>query len=305
MGVQIIDGQTIAAILQAVADEVRNLRSKYGLVPGLASVRVGEDPSSQRYARSESRAALEAGIGYFAKSLAHNAPQEEVQKVIGALNTNPQIHGIIVQLPLPSGLDRQVVLEAISPEKDVDGLNPLNIGRLATKGGEPLFIPSTARAVMLLLEQSGIQVEGARAVVVGRSNTVGLPVAHLLMRGNATVTICHSRTPDLGEVTRQADILVVAAGQPGLIRREMVKPGAVVIDVGINQVPDQKSKTGHRLVGDVAFDEVKEIAKAITPVPGGVGPVTVAMLLENTLVAAIRQGKKTGILPADYRSGRK
>ncbi|MBI2846053.1 MAG: bifunctional 5,10-methylenetetrahydrofolate dehydrogenase/5,10-methenyltetrahydrofolate cyclohydrolase [Chloroflexi bacterium] len=302
MAAVIIDGQEIAnAILKGLAGEVANLKSRYGLVPGLVSVQVGEDLSSQSYARSEARAATEVGIKYSTKSLAEEASPEKLLKTIRDINANPQVHGIIVQLPLPYWLDRDKVLAAVTPQKDVDGLHPLNRGLLATKDGEPLFIPSTAQAVMFLLAKSGVQVDGARAVVVGRSNTVGLPVSHLLMRGNATVTICHSRTRDLGGVTRQADILVVAAGQPGLIRGDMVKPGAVVIDVGINQVPDRQSKIGYRLLGDVNFAEVKEVAGFLTPVPGGVGPVTVAMLLENTLLAAIRQGSAAGILPSDYQ----
>lgn len=303
MKAKIIDGQAIArAILREVAEEVTALQASYRFVPGLASLRVGEDPASQSYLQSEARACQEVGIRYLEASLPQPTNQGAVEKAIADLNAQSEVNGIIIQLPLPPHLQREKILETIRPEKDVDGLHPLNLGRLASKDGEPLLIPSTAKAVIHILDKSGVRLEGRRAVVVGRSNAVGFPVAHLLMRRDATVTICHSHTPDLGEVTRQADILVVAVGKTEIIRGEMVKTGAVVIDVGINQILDRQSKTGYRLVGDVAFEEVAEVARAITPVPGGVGPVTVAMLLQNTLTAAIRQGKVAGILPESYQS---
>jgi len=206
--------------------------------------------------------------------------------LVKELNADPKVHGILVQLPLPTGLDEERVLNAISIEKDVDGFHPLNIGRLAQKGREPLFIPCTPAGVMYLLDKVVPSLEGVNAVVLGRSNIVGMPVALLLVRANATVTICHSRTKDLPSVVRAADVLVAAVGRAEMVRGDWVKPGAVVIDVGVNRVEDASHPKGYRLVGDVAFEEVKEVAGAITPVPRGVGPMTIAMLLRNTLRAA-------------------
>jgi 5,10-methylene-tetrahydrofolate dehydrogenase/methenyl tetrahydrofolate cyclohydrolase len=209
-----------------------------------------------------------------------------VEDTVRKLNADPEVNGILVQLPLPSGLDEQKVLNLVSIEKDVDGFHPLNIGRLAQKGRDPLFIPCTPAGVMVLLERFVPKLEGVNAVVLGRSNIVGMPVALLLVRANATVTICHSRTRDLADVVRQADVLVAAVGRAEMVRADWVKPGAVVIDVGVNRVDDATRPRGYRLVGDVAYEEVKEVAGAITPVPGGVGPMTIAMLLQNTLRAA-------------------
>jgi methylenetetrahydrofolate dehydrogenase (NADP+) / methenyltetrahydrofolate cyclohydrolase len=209
------------------------------------------------------------------------------------LNANPEVNGILVQLPLPKGLDEERVLNTISIEKDVDGFHPINIGRLAQKGRKPLFVPCTPYGCIYLLEQTGVQIEGAEAVVLGRSNIVGMPVALLLVERNATVTICHSRSKDLPGICRRADILVAAVGRAEIVRRDWVKPGAVVIDVGSNKVDDPTSEKGYKWVGDVAFDEVKEVAGAITPSPGGVGPMTIAMLLSNTVRAAkIADGKR-------------
>ena len=254
--------------------------------PGLATVLVGENPASQVYVRSKQKACAEVGIQSFGYNLPASSTQEEVEALVRQLNADPKVNGILVQLPLPAGLDEERVLREIKIEKDVDGFHPLNIGRLAQKGREPLFIPCTPFGCMVLLEEAGVKLSGAKAVVLGRSNIVGMPVALLLVRADATVTICHSRTKDLPSVVREADVLVAAIGKPEMVRGDWVKPGAVVIDVGINRVEDASRPKGYRLVGDVAFDEVKEVASWITPVPGGVGPMTIAMLLQNTLKGA-------------------
>jgi len=254
--------------------------------PGLATVLVGEDPASQVYVRMKQKACAQAGIESYGHVLPANATQEEVEALVKELNEDPKVNGILVQLPLPKGLDEERVLNTISLEKDVDGFHPVNIGRLAQKGRESLFVPCTPDGVIYLLDSIGAEIEGANAVVLGRSNIVGMPVALLLVKRNATVTICHSRTKDLPSVCRRADILIAAVGRPEMVRKDWVKPGAVVIDVGVNRVDDATRERGYRLVGDVAFDEVKEVASAITPVPGGVGPMTIAMLLRNTVRAA-------------------
>jgi methylenetetrahydrofolate dehydrogenase (NADP+) / methenyltetrahydrofolate cyclohydrolase len=287
MTAQILDGVAMAAQIRAeVTRKVQERNAAGKPVPGLATVLVGENPASQAYVRSKHKACGEAGIRSFSHSLPGTASQQEVESLVQSLNENPEVHGILVQLPLPSGLDEQSVLKAVSLEKDVDGFHPINIGRLAQKGRDPLFIPCTPAGVMVMLEQAVPNLEGANAVVLGRSNIVGMPVALLLVRANATVTICHSRTKNLPEVVRQADILVAAVGRTEMVRGDWVKPGAVVIDVGINQVKDESRPRGYRLVGDVAYEEAREVAGAITPVPGGVGPMTIAMLLQNTLKAA-------------------
>jgi 5,10-methylene-tetrahydrofolate dehydrogenase/methenyl tetrahydrofolate cyclohydrolase len=212
--------------------------------------------------------------------------QKDLEKLVADLNDDPKVNGILVQLPLPTGLDEEKVLRSIRVEKDVDGFHPINIGRLAQKGRDPLFVPCTPSGVMHLLAQHVPTLEGVNAVVLGRSNIVGMPVALLLVRANATVTICHSRSKNLPDIVRGADVLVAAVGRPEMVKADWVKPGAVVIDVGVNRVEDASKPKGYRLVGDVAFDEVKEVAGAITPVPGGVGPMTIAMLLKNTMHAA-------------------
>ncbi|RMF41146.1 MAG: bifunctional methylenetetrahydrofolate dehydrogenase/methenyltetrahydrofolate cyclohydrolase FolD, partial [Anaerolineae bacterium] len=287
MKAQLIDGKAIAARLREnIAQEVSRMVEAGQPRPGLATVLVGENPASQVYVRMKQRACEQVGIESFGFTLPADAPQADVEALVRELNADPRVHGILVQLPLPSGLDEERVLNAISLEKDVDGFHPLNIGRLAQKGREPLFVPCTPAGVMYLLEQAGVQCEGANAVVLGRSNIVGMPAALLLIRRNATVTVCHSRTRDLPAVVRQADILIAAAGRPQMVRGDWIKPGAVVIDVGVNRVEDPTAKRGYRLVGDVAFDEAAQVASAITPVPGGVGPMTIAMLLKNTLRAA-------------------
>jgi methylenetetrahydrofolate dehydrogenase (NADP+)/methenyltetrahydrofolate cyclohydrolase len=287
MSAQIIDGVKIAEkVRNRVKEEVANWVAEGHSAPGLATVLVGENPASQVYVRSKQKACGEAGIQSFGFNLPASSTQEEVEALVRQLNADPKVNGILVQLPLPAGLDEEWVLREIKIEKDVDGFHPLNIGRLAQKGRDPLFIPCTPYGCMVLLEEAGVKLSGAKAVVLGRSNIVGMPVALLLVRADATVTICHSRTKDLPAVVREADVLVAAIGKSEMVRGDWVKPGAVVIDVGINRVEDATRPKGYRLVGDVAFDEVKEVASWITPVPGGVGPMTIAMLLQNTLRAA-------------------
>lgn len=290
MTAQIIDGTAVAArIREEVKQEVEALKRDYGIVPGLATVLVGDNPASQTYVRNKQKTCQELGMASFGYHLPAEASQAEVERLVRDLSANPEVHGILVQLPLPRHLDEEGVLASVALEKDVDGFHPVNIGRLAMKGREPEFIPCTPHGVIVLLDSVGAKMEGANAVVLGRSNIVGLPTALLLIGRNATVTVCHSKTRDLPGIVRQADILVAAVGRPRMVRGDWVKPGAVVIDVGINRVEDPTTKSGYRLVGDVAFDEVKEVASAITPVPGGVGPMTIAMLMKNTLTAAKRR----------------
>ncbi|MGQ9849271.1 MAG: bifunctional methylenetetrahydrofolate dehydrogenase/methenyltetrahydrofolate cyclohydrolase FolD [Aggregatilineaceae bacterium] len=287
MTAKIIDGNAVAQRMRAeIAEAVVQMKEKYGVVPGLATVLVGDNPASHSYVRMKRKACADVGIESFPHELPANATQEEVEAVVQRLNEDPRVHGILVQLPLPRHLDEERVLSLISLTKDVDGFHPINIGRLAMKGREPLFIPCTPHGAIVLLEEAGAQFEGANAVVLGRSNIVGLPAAMLLIHRNATVTVCHSRTRDLPAVCRQADILIAAVGRPEMVRADWVKPGAYVIDVGSNRVDDPTSEKGYRWVGDVAFDEVKEVAGAITPSPGGVGPMTITMLLKNTLRGA-------------------
>lgn len=294
MSASMIDGKAIAAKVQEeVRSGVQALEAEYGFRPGLATVLVGEDPASATYVRMKQRMCEDLGIRSVGHNLPADASQEEVEALVAELNADPQVHGILVQLPLPGHLDEEAVLNKIDLAKDVDGFHPVNIGRLAMKGRDPLFIPCTPYGVMVLLEESGVKTSGAEAVIVGRSNIVGLPVAMLLQKANATVTICHSRTRDLAEHTRNADILIAAIGRAEMITGDMIKPGAAVIDVGINRVDDPQAKRGYRLVGDVHFDSAKEVAGAITPVPGGVGPMTIAMLMRNTLHGAeLAAGKK-------------
>lgn len=287
MTAQIIDGRIIAErIRQEVKEAVAARVAEGKSVPGLATVLVGDNSASQVYVRSKQKACAEAGIQSFGFELPATATQSQVEGLVKELNADSRVHGILVQLPLPSGLDEEGVLSAISIEKDVDGFHPTNIGRLAQKGRDPLFVPCTPAGVMYLLNEFAPSLEGVNAVVLGRSNIVGMPVALLLVRANATVTICHSRTKNLPDVVRSADVLVAAVGRAEMVRGDWVKPGATVIDVGINRIDDPSRPKGYRLVGDVAFDEVKEVAGAITPVPGGVGLMTIAMLLRSTLRAA-------------------
>lgn len=287
MTAQIIDGKAIAEkVRNQVAEEVATLVASGKPKPGLATVLVGDNPASQVYVSAKQKACGQVGIESYGFRLPATATQAEVEGLVSELNADDRVNGILVQLPLPSGLDEEKVLNTIRIEKDVDGFHPLNIGRLAQKGRDPLFIPCTPFGVIYLLDEIGTQLEGANAVVLGRSNIVGMPVALLLVRRNATVTICHSRTKDLPGVVGSADVLVAAVGRPEMVRGDWVKPGAVVIDVGVNRIEDPSHPKGSRLVGDVCFEEVKEVASAITPVPGGVGPMTIAMLLRNTVRAA-------------------
>lgn len=289
MTANMIDGTAIAASIQAeLTAEVAELKEKHGIVPGLATVLVGDNPASQTYVKMKRKRCAEVGIYSVGRELPADAPQEQVEALVRELNADPTIHGILVQLPLPGHLDEEAVLNTISLHKDVDGFHPVNIGRLAMKGREALFAPCTPAGCIELLDRIGVEIRGKEAVVLGRSNIVGLPVSMLLLKRDATVTICHSRSQDLPAICRRADILVAAVGRAEMVRAEWVKPGAVVIDVGINRVEDPTAKRGYRLVGDVAFEEVQEVAGWITPVPGGVGPMTIAMLLQNTVKGAKR-----------------
>jgi 5,10-methylene-tetrahydrofolate dehydrogenase/methenyl tetrahydrofolate cyclohydrolase len=276
-GARILDGRLFAEqISEQVAAKVI-ARKEAGLAqPGLATILVGEDAASQVYVRNKHRACEKVGIQSFAYELAADSAQSEVLQLIQELNKNPDVHGMLLQ----------ELIAAISPLKDVDGLHPENVGLLAQKGREVRFAPATPSGIMRLLDEAGVKLEGANAVVLGRSNIVGLPISLMLLEANATVTICHSRSKDLAAICRQADVLITAVGRPEFVRADWVKAGAVVIDVGVNRVEDSSRKRGYRLVGDVDFDEVSKVAAAITPVPGGVGPMTIAMLLENTLNAA-------------------
>ena len=304
MSAELISGKEMAvSIREEIKERVTGLKED-GLTPGLAVVLLGEDPASQVYVRSKNKAATEAGIYSRQITMSEDTSEDELLGVVSGLNADPEIHGILVQLPLPGQIDETNVLSAIDPAKDVDGFHPVNVGRLAS--GDPnALAPCTPAGVVEMLLRSGNDPVGKHVVVVGRSSIVGRPMAALLLRkgpgGNATVTVAHSRTPDLGAVTREADILIVAIGQPDLIRGDMVKPGAVVIDVGVNRVDDDTRERGYRLTGDVAFDEVKEVASAISPVPGGVGPMTIAMLLSNTLNAAVGSQEMTARESVSHR----
>lgn len=287
MSAQLIDGKKVAArVRDEVGEAVAAMKEKHNYTPGLATVLVGEDPASDTYVRSKQRMCERLGIRSVGHKLPADASQEEVVALVAKLNADPEINGILVQLPMPKHIDEEAVLNTIDLEKDVDGFHPVNIGRLAMKGRNPLFIPCTPAGCMELLADAGVETNGAEAVIVGRSNIVGLPMAMLLQKANATVTICHSRTKDLTEHLKRADIVVAAIGWAEMIKGDMLKPGAAVIDVGINRVDDDTRERGYRLTGDVEFDSAAEVAGAITPVPGGVGPMTIAMLMKNTLRAA-------------------
>lgn len=295
---KIISGTELSEVIRAeISNEAAEFYEGTGVRPGLATVLVGNDPASQVYVRMKGKAAEKAGFHSRQIVLPEETPEAELLEVVAGLNEDPEIHGILVQLPLPSQIDSDRVIRLIDPAKDVDGFHPVNVGRLAI-GDPDVLAPCTPAGVVEMLLRSGYDPAGKRVVVVGRSAIVGRPAALLLVRnapgGNATVTIAHRMTPNLGEVTRDADILVVAVGKPNLITRDMVKPGVVVIDVGVNRVEDPDDPRGYRLVGDVAYDEVAEVAEAITPVPGGVGPMTITMLLRNTLEAARRLAAGAG-----------
>ncbi len=289
MSARIIDGKAIAADIRGeVADGVKVLKAERGVTPGLATVLVGEDPASHLYVGMKRKKCAEVGIESFHNELPATATQDEVLDLVNTLGADAKVHGILVQLPLPKQVDEKTILTAVPITKDVDGFHPLNIGALAMKGREPDFVPCTPNGVIELLKRSGTEISGANAVVLGRSNIVGMPVALLLIHNNATVTVCHSRTKDIGDVIRGADILVAAIGMAQFVKGDMIKPGATVIDVGTNSIPDATKKSGKRMVGDVDFEAALEVAGAITPVPGGVGPMTIAMLLANTLRSAQR-----------------
>ena len=289
MAAKIIDGKSIAQeIREKIKKEVEELKEKYDIVPGLVTILVGDDPASISYVKGKQKVAQTLGFYSVEERLPENVSEDELIKLIDKYNKDLKIHGILVQLPLPKSINERRVINAIDPRKDVDGFHPINVGKMII--GEPCFLPCTPYGILVILEKIGCQVEGAEAVVVGRSNIVGKPIANLLMQkrktvGNATVTICHTRTKDLAFHTKRADILIVAVGKPKFITADMVKEGAIVIDVGVNRIgttPEGKAI----LCGDVDFDAVKEKASAITPVPGGVGPMTITMLMKNTLEAA-------------------
>lgn len=290
MAGQIIDGKQVAADMRAeLKEEVAKLREK-GVVPGLGVVLVGEDPASKSYVTAKERACEELGIYSDDNRLPADTTQQDLIALVNRMNNDPKINGILVQLPLPKGLNESEVLLAIDPDKDVDGFHPMNVGKMMVD--EKAFLPCTPHGVIQLLLRSGVDIKGANVVIVGRSNIVGKPLANMLIqkndKGNATVTVCHTRTKDLAHHTKQADIVIAAAGRPNTVTADMVKDGVVVIDVGVNRVEDATKKRGYRLVGDVDFEAVKEKASLITPVPGGVGPMTITMLLYNTVESAKR-----------------
>lgn len=289
-----IDGKQISAEIRSeVAAEVAKLKAA-GVEPGLAVILVGENPASVSYVTAKERACVEVGIRSFPIRMAADTSEEVLLAEIERLNQNPAVHGILVQLPLPKHIDESAVIRAISPEKDVDGFHPISLGKMVL--GEDTFLPCTPHGIIQLLIRSGVETSGKHVVVVGRSNIVGKPVANLLIQkaagANATVTICHTGTKDMASFTRQADILIVAAGRPNTVTADMVKPGVVVIDVGVNRIEDATKKNGFRLVGDVDYPAISEIADKITPVPGGVGPMTIAMLMANTAKSAANTLKK-------------
>ena len=289
MSAKIIDGKLLAANLRGeIAAGVTRLKEEKGIVPGLAVILVGDNPASVSYVTAKEKACVEAGMLSREIRLSADIAEEKLLSTIAELNADPAIHGILVQLPLPKGFDEKKIINSISPDKDVDGFTPVNVGRMMI--GEECFLPCTPHGIVKLIEFSGMNLKGKHAVVIGRSNIVGKPVAALLARKetNATVTLCHTGTPDIAAFTKQADVVVVAAGRPDTVTGDMLKSGAVVIDVGVNRIPDASRPKGFRLVGDADFDSCAAVASAITPVPGGVGPMTITMLLWNTLESAKR-----------------
>ncbi|CAM0947578.1 unnamed protein product [Alopecurus aequalis] len=286
---KIIDGKLVAKqIRDEVGVEIARMKEAIGVVPGLAVILVGSRKDSQTYVRNKKKACEAVGIQSYEVNLPEDCSEYEVIKHIATFNDDPSVHGILVQLPLPRHMNDENILNAVSIQKDVDGFHPLNIGRLAMQGRDPFFVPCTPKGCMELLHRSGVEIKGKRAVVIGRSNIVGMPAALLLQKANATVSIVHSQTKNPEEITRQADIIIAAVGVANLVRGSWIKPGAAIIDVGINPVDDPSSPRGYRLVGDVCYEEASKVAGAITPVPGGVGPMTIAMLLSNTLESAKR-----------------
>ena len=286
---RLIDGKQLAQNLRGeIAAGVERLKAEKGVTPGLAVILVGDNPASVSYVTAKEKACAEAGMLSREIRLPAETTEADLVALVGELNDDPAIHGILVQLPVPKHISDKAVIDAIAPEKDVDGFTPVNVGRMLI--GERCFLPCTPHGIIKLIEFSGMDVRGRHAVVIGRSNIVGKPVAALLARKetNATVTLCHTGTPDVGKFTREADVVVVAAGRPNTLTGDMLKPGAVVIDVGVNRVPDATKPKGFRLVGDADFESCAKVAGAITPVPGGVGPMTITMLLWNTLESARR-----------------
>ena len=286
---KIIDGKLLSANLRGeIAAKTKELKERSGIVPGLAVILVGDNPASVSYVTAKEKACKEAFVNSREIRLKAETTEEELVKLIGELNRDEEIHGILVQLPLPKHICEKSVINAIAPEKDVDGFTPVNVGKMMI--GDECFLPCTPHGIIKLIEFSGMDIKGKHAVVIGRSNIVGKPVAALLARKqtNATVTLCHTGTPDISVFTRQADIVVVAAGRPDTVNGDMLKPGAVVIDVGVNRIPDATKPKGFRLAGDADFESCSKVAGAITPVPGGVGPMTITMLLWNTLESARR-----------------
>jgi methylenetetrahydrofolate dehydrogenase (NADP+) / methenyltetrahydrofolate cyclohydrolase len=294
MSAVIIDGKQIAADVRAdVARRTAELKAS-GVTPCLAVILVGDDPASISYVTGKKKALAEAGMADRSVHLPENTSEADLLALIAGLNNDDTVHGILVQLPLPRHIDENKVIMAIDPSKDVDGFHPVNVGNMVI--GRPAPLPCTPHGIIVLLQKMNIQTDGARAVVIGRSNIVGKPVALLLARKecNATVTVCHTGTRNIAEITRQADIIIAAAGRPHTLTADMVKPGAVVIDVGVNRIPDPSKKNGFHLAGDADFDAIRDIASYITPVPGGVGPMTIAMLMVNTLEAAEHSVKHAG-----------
>jgi methylenetetrahydrofolate dehydrogenase (NADP+)/methenyltetrahydrofolate cyclohydrolase len=289
---KLIDGKELARSLRGeIAAGVAALKSEKGVTPGLAVILVGDNPASVSYVTAKEKACTEAGMLSREIRLPAETTEEELVSLVKKLNCDPEIHGILVQLPVPKHIRDKAVIDAIAPEKDVDGFTPINVGKMMI--GDECFLPCTPHGIIKLIEFSGMDIRGKHAVVIGRSNIVGKPVAALLARKetNATVTLCHTGTPDVGHFTRDADIVVVAAGRPNTLTGDMLKPGAVVIDVGVNRIPDATKPKGFRLVGDADFESCSKVADAITPVPGGVGPMTITMLLWNTLESARRFAK--------------
>lgn len=286
MECKVIDGKAVAADIRAqVAKRVEALKAK-GVMPALSVILVGDNPASVSYVTGKQKALAEAGMVDKSIHLPESTSERELLDLIAKLNADPSVHGILVQLPLPKHINEEKVTLAIDPKKDVDGFHPVNMGNLLI--GRKGFLPCTPHGVLILLERAGVQTNGARAAVIGRSNIVGKPMALLLSRKeyNSTVTLCHTGTKDLAAITREADIIIAAAGRPNTVTADMVKEGAVVIDVGVNRVPDASKKSGFRLVGDVDYEAIKQKASVITPVPGGVGPMTIALLMQNTIEAA-------------------
>ncbi len=294
MAAKIIDGKQIAADMRAKLKAEVAALAKKGIVPGLGVILVGDDPASHSYVTAKQKACSEIGIYSADNRLPASASQKELIALIGKMNKDPKIHGILVQLPLPKHIDEQEVLLSIDPAKDIDGFHPVNVGKMVQ--GQKIFLPCTPHGIIQLLIHSGVKIEGTNVVIVGRSNIVGKPLANILMQksplGNATVTVCHTKTKNIAEHTKRADIVIAAAGSVNTITADMIKAGAVVIDVGVNRVDDPSKKAGYRLVGDVDFERVKEKASLITPVPGGVGPMTITMLLYNVVDAARQSSPK-------------